>query len=75
MDFFKEFRYSGCGGNKNNFMTHRECTDTCEGAEEKLAKSNVTVCEQPKEVILLIPFNYKHHIFFNLKHLDLPCIV
>ena len=25
----KQFMYSGCGGNKNNFKTIQECVDMC----------------------------------------------
>ncbi len=45
-----EFHYSGCQGNKNNFMTHRECIVTCSDAERRVADANVTVCEQQKRV-------------------------
>ena len=27
-----QFRWSGCGGNKNNFLTEDECLDTCTGS-------------------------------------------
>ena len=45
-----EFRYTGCRGNKNNFMTHRECISTCMDAEKRVANKNVTICEEPKQV-------------------------
>ncbi len=28
--FALQFTYGGCGGNKNNFVTLRECQDACE---------------------------------------------
>lgn len=45
-----EFKYSGCQGNKNNFLTYAECLNTCKGSEDKLSEKNVTVCEQPRQV-------------------------
>ncbi len=42
-----EFAYSGCSGNKNNFVTRLECVETCHNAESRIADENATVCEMP----------------------------
>ena len=36
----QQFRYSGCGGNKNNFKTIQDCVDTC-GEGLKIININI----------------------------------
>ncbi|XP_060530657.1 spondin-1 [Cylas formicarius] len=36
------FIYGGCKGNKNNFLTHQECTDTCSVVKEALSQNTST---------------------------------